>query len=96
METRETYKEKVRIKIEDLQADINKLKAKAAGAQAESKEYINEQIEQLEDKVREGQKALKELSEATAGTWEGIREKIDPAIQSLESGIRDIASKIKK
>jgi archaellum component FlaC len=96
MDTRETYKEKTRIKIEDLQGDINKLKAKAAGAQAESKEYINRQIEQLEEKVREGQDALKELSEATAGTWEGIREKIDPAIQSLESGIRDIASRIKQ
>ncbi|MFW5644078.1 MAG: hypothetical protein ACOCYQ_08610 [Alkalispirochaeta sp.] len=96
MDTHETYREKTRIKIQELQAEIDKLKANTAGLAAESKKAIDDRIDHLQRKVAQGKESLKKVSEATSGAWEGFREETEPWIQSVESEIRDLTRQLKR
>jgi hypothetical protein len=95
METKEAYKEKTQVKIDQLQAEIQGLKVRAADARADAKESLNKQITRLEEQARESQDALNELSEAAAGAWEAVRERIEPVVSSVESDIRDITDRMR-
>jgi hypothetical protein len=50
IDTKEAYVEKLQAKLKEWQADIDKLKAKAAQSKADMKIQINEQIGNLEGK----------------------------------------------
>jgi len=93
MREKELYQQKVEARLEELKAEISRLRAQASGASADAQLEINKQIDALEDQLAEGESKLAALAAAGEDSWESIKEDIDTAWQSLQSALRDAVSR---
>lgn len=89
MEDRELYEKKQRARLEEWEAELQKLKAKVSKAGADAQLGLKRQLEALEDKVREGRSRLEELSDSGEKKWESLRERMDTALEALKAGITE-------
>ena len=76
-------------------AEIDKLKAKASGANAEAQLEMNKQIKALESKIEESKAKLSALAEATEKAWQSMKGGVETAWSSLKSAAGDAADKFK-
>ncbi len=82
---KELYEQKMRARLDEWKAELDKLKARARGASADTQLEMNRRIENLETAIQEGETRLSALSEAGDDAWESIREGVDAAWESLTS-----------
>lgn len=95
MNEKELYQQKKQAQLDDWQADVEKLKAKASEASADSQLELNSQIETLEAKIEDGKAKLAELSNASEGAWESIKDGVDSAWNSMKTAFSDAAVKFR-
>ena len=95
MMDKELYQRKMQAQLDEWKADVDKLKAKASRASADTQLKMNEQIKALDSKIAEGKAKLSELSRAGEDAWESIREGVESAWDSLKSSVSDAAAKFK-
>ena len=95
MINKELYQRKMQAQLDEWKADVDKLKAKASRASADTQLKMNEQIKVLDNKIAEGKAKLSELSQAGEDAWESIREGVESAWDSLKSAVSDAAKKFK-
>ena len=95
MMDKELYQRKMRAKLDELEADVDKLKAKASSLSADAQLEMNEQIRALDSKIAEGKTKLSELSRAGEEAWDSIKEGVESAWDSLKVAVSDAASKFK-
>jgi predicted nucleic acid-binding Zn-ribbon protein len=81
--------------LQQMKADISKLKAQASEASADSQIQINKEIEDLEDKVDVGENKLKELSDASGDALEELKSGLDNSWSELSSSVKSAASAFK-
>jgi chromosome segregation ATPase len=93
IDTKEAYMEKLEAKLKEWQADIDKLKAKAAQSKADIKIQINQQIGNLEGKSQEIQKKLHELGQASESAWGDIKGGVEQAWGKLDKAFKAAISK---
>jgi hypothetical protein len=93
IDTKEAYVEKLQAKLKEWQADIDKLKAKAAQSKADMKIQINEQIGNLESNSQEIQKRLHELGQASGSAWKDIKSGVEQAWGKLDEAVKAAISK---
>ncbi|OQK18046.1 hypothetical protein AU255_09380 [Methyloprofundus sedimenti] len=79
MSNKNAYVQKMQSKLDELDAQIDLLQAKASGASADAKIDFNEQIDSLKEYQKEGKEKLAELNDASEGAWEDIRDGMDSA-----------------
>ena len=96
MKDKELYQRKMQAQLDEWKADVDKLKAKASRASADTQLKMNEQIKVLDSKIAEGKARLSELSRAGEDAWESIREGMESAWDSLKSAVSDAAKKFKE
>jgi len=96
MNDRDLYQQKMQARLNEWNAEVDKLKAKASGASADVQLDINEQIRVLERNIEEGKGKLSEIAAAGEDAWESIKEGVESAWDSLKSGVTDAAAKLKK
>ena len=96
MTDKELYQQKRQAQLDEWKAEIDKLKAKAAGASADTQLELDRQIKDLEGKIEEGKSKLSELAEAGEDAWESVKEGVEQAWDSLKSAVSDAAAKLKK
>ncbi|MDY0191058.1 MAG: hypothetical protein RBR22_10025 [Desulfuromonas sp.] len=96
MKEHELYQRKMQAQLDELQADIDKLKAKAAGASATAQLEMHRQINTLEKAINEGRTKLAQLADASEEAWESIKVGVETAWHSLKSGFNEAANKFKK
>ncbi len=89
MSNKDVYVQKMQSKLDELDAQINLLKAKASGANADAKIEFNEQIENLKEFQKKGKQKLVELNDAGEDAWEDIREGMDSAWNKLSAAFND-------
>ena len=87
MSKQDAYKQNINSQIDALVADIDKLKAKADGAEADTKIEYHEQIEELEDMQKKASTKLDELDKASDDAWEDLASGVDSALDSLSKAI---------
>ncbi len=58
MNEKELYKQKKQAKLDEWEAEVDKLKAKASGVSADVQLKLNKQIKELEGKVEQGKAKL--------------------------------------
>jgi len=92
---KDLYQRKMQAQLDEWKADVDKLKARASGASADTQLKMNEQIKVLDSKIAEGKAKLSELSRAGEDAWESVREGVESAWDSLKSAISDAATKFK-
>lgn len=95
MNKKELYQQKLQAQLDVWQAEVDKMKAQLGGASVGAKMEINQQINNLEDKLADGKKKLKELSEATEENWESIKADIDNLAESISDSFKEQLEKIK-
>ncbi|MDY0094257.1 MAG: coiled coil domain-containing protein [Candidatus Vecturithrix sp.] len=95
MSNKELYQQKLQAQLDEWEAELNKLRAKASGASADAKLEMNQQIEDMQAKIDEGKAKLSELAETSDDAWDSIKEGVESAWDSLKSGFREAISKFK-
>lgn len=95
MTDRELYQQKYQAQLDEWQAEIDKLKAQAKDASADTQLEMNKQITALEGNIEEGKKKLSGLSDASSDSWESMKDAFASGWDSLTSGFSDLASKFK-
>jgi hypothetical protein len=96
MEEKKSYLKKMAAGLEQLDAKVAELKAKAAKAGEEAKEEIDKKVAELTAKQQEARQKLQELKEAGGEKWESLKGRAEKARDSLEETVTRILSKFKK
>ena len=93
MKEKDLYEQKLKAKLSEWQADIDKLKAKMAGASVGAKLELNQHINMLESKIDEGNSKLDELEKVTDDSWESVKEGFNQAWGSISNAFEDAYKK---
>ena len=96
MNDKELYQQKKQAQLDEWEAEVEKLKAQASEASADTQIELNKQIDTLEAKIEEGKSKLSELSGASNDAWESIKEGMESAWVSITSAFSEAAAKFKK
>jgi predicted nucleic acid-binding Zn-ribbon protein len=84
---RDAYVEKLKGKLNEWNAEIDRLKAKAEQAEAESKIRYSRQLNDLKEKRRELESKIAELQKSGESAWENLKEGVEKAWESLKEGL---------
>ena len=93
MSMKQAYVQKLQAQMNDWNAEISKLKAKAEGAEADAQLEYYKQIEELREQQQDAQAKLNELREAGEDAWEDLKAGIDNAWSSLGEAVKTAASR---
>lgn len=94
MNEKALYQQKQKAQLDEWKAEIDKLRAKASKASAETQLELNKQIKMLDGKLDEGKAKLAELADASGEAWDALKDGVDNAWKSLKSGVRDASARL--
>lgn len=95
MTNKDAYLKKAHAKLDEWNADLDKMKAKLSAADADARIKLNESIHELETQRDEIKKKLLELERAGEEAWEDIRDGMESAWNRVTASIKDAASRFK-
>lgn len=95
MSMKESYEQKLQAQLDEWGAQIDKLKAKADGAEADIQLEYYKQIEELRSMQKSASDKLSELKDAGEDAWEDLKAGIDNAWYSLGNAVKSVASRFK-
>lgn len=75
--TRDQYVAKMKSKLDQWNAEIDELQAKAKQAEGKASERLNDHLSDLRQKRDDVQARLKDLGDSSEKSWEQLREGID-------------------
>lgn len=87
MENKQTFQEKVEARIEQLDAEIDLLKAKARKVKAEAKLEAVDQLEKVDQERAGLQEQLKEFNASGKDAWQDLKGGINEALEDLEESL---------
>jgi DNA-binding ferritin-like protein len=96
MEEKKTYLRKMAERLEQLDATVAELKAKAAKTGEETKAEFDKKVADLNAKQQEVLQRLRELKEAGAEKWDSLKGRAEKAQHNLEEAVGKIVAKFKK
>jgi chromosome segregation ATPase len=80
---KEAYEEKLQVQLDEWSAEIDKLKAKSDGAEADTELEYYKKIEELRTMQEDASNKLAELKSSSDDAWEDLKAGIDSAVDSL-------------
>jgi hypothetical protein len=95
MSERDAYVARMKAKLDEWKADIEKLEAKAAAAQADVKLRYGKQLTELRVKRDAAAGKLGELQRASAGAWESLRAGVDAAWNDMAKAVKEAVGRFK-
>jgi len=95
MSNREAYEQKLRAKLDEWQAEIDKLRAKARGAEADARIEREKVADRLEAKREEMRHKLKEMREAGDEAWDDLRDGAERAWKSFSDSFEKARDRFK-
>jgi hypothetical protein len=96
MNDKELYQKKKQAQLDEWQAEVDLLKARAAGARADAQLKMNKKINSLEIKIQEGKAKLSQLAKSSDDAWDSIKDGVETAWDSLKHAFSDATSKFKE
>ncbi|MDX2423050.1 MAG: coiled coil domain-containing protein [Amphritea sp.] len=96
MSNKELYKQKMQAKLDEWEADVDVLKAKASQASSNAQLEWNQEINLLKGKIEHGKAKLAKVSNASEDSWESIKKGVDSAWDALSVAVRDAKAKFKE
>lgn len=94
-EQKENYQKKIESQLNEWRADIDRLKARARNATAETRLKYQESIDRLEQKMDEGKSKLKDIRESSGEAWESIREGADSIWDTMKATFAEVRDKLR-
>lgn len=95
MDDKKLYERKKQAQLNELKADIDKLKAKVLISSLDAQIKINEHIRTLEHEFDETMIKLSELKKSADETYETIKTSVESACDKVASTFSDIKRKLK-
>jgi hypothetical protein len=93
MNEKEAYERQLQAQLDEWNAEINKLKAKAAKAEADAQIESVRYIEELERQQQKAQEKLRELQKSSEDAWNDLKVGLDSAWRNLDESIRSASSR---
>jgi len=93
---RDAYVEKLKAQLDEWNADIDKLAAKAAQAEAEAKIEYQNQLDELRAKRDDVRNKLSALQQAGEGAWEDLKEGLENSWEILKMSFKRAKSEFEK
>ncbi|UCD56671.1 MAG: hypothetical protein JSV16_12690 [Candidatus Hydrogenedentota bacterium] len=90
LQQKQEYQNKIEAKLDEVDAQIDELKARAEQAKDETKAKLYKQIEELQKKQEAAREKLEELKTASEQAWEKLKSEMDAAVEDLENFIKDL------
>jgi len=95
MANREEYQGKMEAQLSEWGADIDKLKARADQASADTKQGYYDQIETLHTKQASMQAKLQELKTSSDDAWEDLKEGLEHSWNQVKDSFNHAAARFK-
>ena len=92
-ETRDAYVNKLKAKLDEWNADIDRLEARARYRQADMEQACQRQIDDLKVRRRKARETLEALRNASGEAWDELRIGLDTAADALGRAIRSARAK---
>jgi predicted kinase len=96
MNEKELYRQKYQAQLDEWKADVDKLRAKAAGARADAQIEIRKHIKELEAGMHDAGVKLSELAAASEEAWDNARKGVETTWEALKAGVSAAAAKLKE
>mgnify|MGYP006309054223 CR=1 FL=1 len=95
MSMKESYEKKLQAQLDEWDAEINKLKAKADKAQADAQLEYYEKVEELRMMQEAARAKLTELREAGDDAWEDLKAGLEAARDSMGKALKAAGSRFR-
>ncbi len=95
-EKREAYVQKLKAKLDEWNAEIDKIAAKADQADAEAKIVYYKRMEDLRAKRKDVEDKIEELQQAGEGAWEGVKQGLENSWEILKESLKIAKSEFEK
>lgn len=95
MTDKNAFEQKQEAKIEQMNAEIERLKAKAKEADAESRIKYQEKVDELEALRGVAKTKLDKLKQSSESAWTDISKGLDEATMSLATAIKNASQEFK-
>ncbi len=92
MSMKEAYEQKLDAQLAEWKAEIDKLKARAEQADADTRVAYNRQIQDLEAKREATEQRMQELRQASEDAWTDMKAGVEAAFDELSQSVRSAAS----
>jgi predicted nuclease with TOPRIM domain len=92
---RKTYIEKMKAKMDEWDADMDTLQAKAEGAQADMRQHYAEQMDRLKQQQEEAREMLQKMTESGEAAWEDMRKGMEVAWEATSKAFMDAFARFK-
>jgi len=92
---KDQYIQKLHAKLDEWNAEIDKLKAKADQVETESRMEYQNQIKNLQEKRGKAEKKITELQNAGEGAWEDLKAGAQLAWDAMEDALKSARSRFK-
>jgi chromosome segregation ATPase len=93
MISRDEHLESFKVKLDEWNAEIDKIESNALQAQAEAKAQYDKQLESLREMRDDAQRKYSEMQNATAEAWDVMLQGTEKAWQAWASAFEDARSK---
>jgi hypothetical protein len=88
MSMKDAYQQKLKARLEEWRAEMDKMRAKAEQAEADAKIEYEAQLRELEERRQEAEAKLEELRQSGDAAWEDMKYGLESAWDSLEQAMR--------
>jgi chromosome segregation ATPase len=95
MSDRDQYIEKMKARLDEWNAELAKLEARARSAEADMRMQYDRQIEELRNRRDEAEKRFRELRAAGEESWERLRKGMETAWDEMSRAFRDAADRFR-
>lgn len=95
MSTRDAYVEKMKATLNEWNAELSKLEAQAASAQADAKLRYEKQMKALREQREEARAKLRELESASDAAWQDMQRGYEAAWSSMTRAWSDAMKRFK-
>lgn len=92
-DTRDAYVEKMKAKLDEWNAEIAKLEAKAKQKEADARMDIEKQIEELKEKRSKANEKLEQMSSAGESAWNDLKAGVEQAADALGDALKAARSR---
>ncbi|MBN2702544.1 MAG: hypothetical protein JXR29_13955 [Methylothermaceae bacterium] len=95
MNERDAYVQKMKAKLDEWNAELDKLSAKAEAAEADAKLEYQDQIDELEKLRNQVREKLGEVESASDDAWEDVRQGAEAALNEMNNAISNALKRFK-
>jgi chromosome segregation ATPase len=91
--TRDAYVQKIKAKLDEWNAEIDRLEAQARQKEADAQTRLQEQIDQVKAKRQTAEEKLDDVRQAGGDAWEDLKSGLELATEAVGDALRSARSR---